>query len=459
MNAIAIFAIVWAAGCSSALGGRQQRHVLSSRRVTDFAEEYRESKPREKEVSMSSLRALMCLMLSPRLTLAAFIPHCPLAEKKWMLKAVPNRASSYPEMVGRSIVETPGARRKASRRSGSRSARRAARERGLNYPMLQDAEKERTYAQHVRQLMEFRAKREILEAGYGRALTHDEWARDCNFNSTADFNSTLKLYEQSRERLITGNFYLVNAMANRLRGYQSAALAYEDMVMEGYLGLLKAVDSFDLKREVRFSTFAYPLIKFSILKANDRSELVYIGPYRKAQVKKLENAKGELMSTLQREPTDEELAKHLDVTERDVWVMQNLKNLRNPASLEQVQSDADSERTSAWHLLVDGGEPDIYEEMGYEMLVDHIDNALKNITAEQQELLILREGLDDGIPKSFQEIANHMNVSTQIARRRYVSTMHQLKDQLDAQYNGNLREVMGLTEGAAKYIEQPMELW
>mmetsp|Transcript_14135 Transcript_14135/g.26368 ORF Transcript_14135/g.26368 Transcript_14135/m.26368 type:complete len:259 (+) Transcript_14135:3-779(+) len=226
--------------------------------------------------------------------------------------------------------------------------------------------------------------------------------------------------------MILSNMGLVYAIASRLKFLAESAFTYKDMVQVGRNGLVYAVDRY--KPEIaRFSTYAYPMIKFHILQGSDDTDLIRIGSYRKAQIRKMQQEKRTLEQELGRESTMAELANYMNVTVSQIKQWNYLETLTNPLSTEEKIGKF---QTKAADLLVDGSMPDPMDMAKYEMTVKHIDYVLKGLTKEQQCVLMLFEGIEDGKPKKFKEIAEKLEISTGRARKLYVTTVKELAAKL-----------------------------
>lgn len=212
----------------------------------------------------------------------------------------------------------------------------------------------------------------------------------------------------ARQILIDANHRLVFSVVNK---YRYSGVPQEDLVQEGFMGLIQAADKFDYRRNCRFSTVATIWIRAHVLQAiQNLRPLVHVPQRVSNAAKRLWRAREELTHELHRRPTTEELAAKLNVDperiEELTRITQDWLSLDEPigdegdtAMLEMVADDADHELPSGRALL--------------SCLRDQLDVAMARLTEREQLVLRLRFGLDDGQERTLDEIGRHFDLTRQ----------------------------------------------
>jgi RNA polymerase primary sigma factor len=217
---------------------------------------------------------------------------------------------------------------------------------------------------------------------------------------------------RARGELIEANLRLVVAIAKRYRGL---GLDLDDLVQEGNLGLLRAVDGFDPAQGFRFSTYAFWWIRQAVLRAiEQQGRSIRVPAHRLAEVNRLARVSARLTAALERTPTEDELALELGTTPAD------LRELRNASvdavSLDQPVGDADA--IELRDLVRDPGTLDPESEADRAMVLDQLRHALAELRTREREVISLRYGLAPGsAPSTIEGVARRLHVSRERVRQ------------------------------------------
>jgi RNA polymerase primary sigma factor len=235
--------------------------------------------------------------------------------------------------------------------------------------------------------------------------------------------------ESAKIALAEGNFRLVVSIAKRFRGH---SLPFDDLIQEGNIGLLRAVEKFDYRRGVRFSTYATLWIRQAIIRALAEQSRSIRLPYNVVnQVRRLSRTSDTLYQQLGREPTEDELALTSGMTVDQVHDLLPLNN--EPVSLETPLVEGES--TSLGDILVDKGTT---EDVPQEELQDRVEHLLSDLDPRERQIVELRFGLHDGSTHTLEEVGRHFKLTKERIRQiehgaikklrhRHAATMAELK--------------------------------
>jgi len=228
--------------------------------------------------------------------------------------------------------------------------------------------------------------------------------------------------EAARHHLTKANSRLVIAMAKK---YMNQGVPFLDLIQEGNLGLMKAVEKFDWRRGYKFSTYATWWVRQAITRAiADQGRTIRVPVHMSDRIRRLFQVSRQLEQTLGREPALDELAAELDLPVKKVqWMM---RIARNPLSLEKpVGEDQDSELGD---FIEDDDQPSPAEAAAYAMLRDEIETMLMALPPREARVLELRFGLLDGQTHTLKEVGEKFGVTRERIRQIETEALARLRD-------------------------------
>jgi RNA polymerase primary sigma factor len=253
-----------------------------------------------------------------------------------------------------------------------------------------------------------------IEASVGKNL-------DAFCNEVVELQKWMDEARLAKSEMVEANLRLVISIAKK---YTNRGLSFLDLIQEGNMGLMKAVEKFEYRRGYKFSTYATWWIRQAITRSiADQARTIRIPVHMIETINKLVRASKKLVQEQGREPTPDDLAEEMNLPSEKVRGI--LKIAQHPISLQTPIGDSDDSHFG--DFIEDKGAESPAEATGYTLLKEKIQEVLSSLTPRERRVLTLRFGLDDGCQRTLEEVGNEFNVTRERVRQIEAKALRKMR--------------------------------